>query len=220
MNYMWKYSSDICKQYIFLWVGGRKLLLSCLSLIVTQCWDQQSSRLWSRVVLTWQHSPLRSCRRWEMMDGRMTEDLTAVAETSNYFSLYILKFLLCCCCGFFQVPVCGEAFRVIARLGWRDEGQNITLCLLPFSALQAGTTEKHHPQVWVPPTIMWFLFLRIWWAHNNSEVCLRTQLARRKAVLESFSTTCSEPSPWRLLTMAGMSLMDVCLQGRLLLAST
>lgn len=47
------------------------------------------------------------------MDGRMTEDLTAVAETSNNFSLYILKFLLCC---FFQVPVCGEAFRVIARL--------------------------------------------------------------------------------------------------------
>lgn len=206
----------------FFWVDGRNrgsCLLKCLSLIVTKCWDQQSSRLWSRVVLRWQRSPLRSCRRWEMMEGR-TEDLRAVAETSSIFSQYILTFPLCCCRCVFQMPVCGEACRVIAKLRWRDEGQNSALCLLPFSAFQTVPTEKHHPQVWVPPTIMRFLFLRVLWTHNNSEVCLRTQLARRKAVLESFRTTCSEPSLWRLLTMAGMSVMDVCLQSRLLLAST
>lgn len=47
----------------------------CLCSVLDWCsqsWVQLNSELWRRLVPRWQHWPLRSCRRWEMTDGKTT----------------------------------------------------------------------------------------------------------------------------------------------------
>lgn len=173
----------------------------CLCSVLDWCsqsWVQLNSELWRRLVPRWQHWPLRSCRRWEMTDGKTTLASGTFYHAAVWFLLVPLwlSFLIITpgvCVSWRFLRIC----KLLAkRWGIKCHVAHITF---PCSSNWRGR------KMFLGSVSSAFCSSPLCFCYPTGFTvsCIHAQLCRRKTVLASLRANCSEHSPWRLSTTAG-----------------
>lgn len=162
-----------------------------------QSWVQLNSKLWRRVVPRWQHWLPRTCRRWELTDGRLLASGTVYHAAFWFLLVPRWPFIIVVIPGVCVLWTFLKIWKhLVKRQGIKCHVVHITF---PCSSNWQGrkmflgnvsSAIYSSPMCFCSPT-------------GLTLSCIVMQLRRRKAALASFRPNCSELSPWRRLTMEG-----------------